>query len=147
MTTTDLDHFSKIIERVAAKHGIALTDDDPILMIHTLNEILLEENNKAHQVLLNNFRSTLEENISQWSQATESKANNLLQASSRNINLLTEQIINSCFESIDQKIELGFNEKIKEISTLTQNTRQAAIINLLATGLFFLAVLVMVLVF
>jgi len=147
MTTTDLDHFSKIIERVAAKHGIALTDDDPILMIHTLNEILLEENNKAHQVLLNNFRSTLEENISQWSQATESKANNLLQASSRNINLLTEQIINSCFESIDQKIELGFNEKIKEISTLTQNTRQAAIINLLATGLFFIAVLVMVLVF
>ena len=70
MTTTELNHFSKIIERVAAKHGIALSDDDPILMIHTLNEILLEENSKAHQVLLNNFRSTLEENISQWSQAT-----------------------------------------------------------------------------
>lgn len=56
MTTTELNHFSKIIERVAAKHGIALSDDDPILMIHTLNEILLEENSKAHQVLLNNFR-------------------------------------------------------------------------------------------
>lgn len=147
MTMTDLDHFSKIIERVAAKHGIALTDDDPILMVHTLNEILLEENNKAHQVLLNNFRSTLEENINQWSQATESKANSLLQASSHNTNLLTEQIINACFELIDQKIESGFNEKIKEISTLASNTRQAAIINLLATGLFFLAVLVMVLVF
>ena len=147
MTTTDLDHFNKIIERVAAKHGIALTDDDPILMIHTLNEILLEENIKAHQVLLNNFRSTLEENINQWSQATENKANSLLQASSRNTNVLPEQIINSCFELIDQKIESGFNEKIKEITTIVRNTRQAAIINLLATGLFFLAVLVMVLVF
>jgi len=147
MTTTELNHFSKIIERVAAKHGIALSDDDPILMIHTLNEILLEENSKAHQVLLNNFRSTLEENISQWSQATENKANSLLQASSRNTNLLTEQIINACFELIDQKIESGFNEKIKEIATIVRNTRQAAIINLLATGLFFLAVLVMVLVF
>ncbi|MCE7915630.1 MAG: conjugal transfer protein TraM [Nitrosomonas sp. PRO4] len=147
MTMTDLDHFSKIIERVAAKHGIALTDDDPILMIHTLNEILLEENNKAHQVLLNNFRSTLEENISQWSQATENKANSLLQASSRNTHLLTEQIINACFESIDQKIESGFNEKIKEVSTLARSTWQAAIINLLATSLFFIAVLVMVLVF
>ena len=147
MTTTDLDHFNKIIERVAAKHGIALTDDDPILMIHTLNEILLEENNKAHQVLLNNFRSTLEENINKWSQATENKANSLLQASSRNTNLLTEQIINSCFESIDQKIESAFNEKIKEIATIVRNTRQAAIINLLATALFFIAVLVMVLVF
>lgn len=147
MTMTDLDHFSKIIERVAAKHGIALTDDDPILMIHTLNEILLEENNKAHQVLLNNFRSTLEENISQWSQATENKTNSLLQASSRNTNLLTEQIINACFELIDQKIESGFNEKIKEVSTLARSTRQAAIINLLATALFFIAVLVMVLVF
>ena len=147
MTMTDLDHFSKIIERVAAKHGIALTDDDPILMVHTLNEILLEENNKAHQVLLNNFRSTLEENINQWSQATENKANSLLQASSRNTHLLTEQIINACFELIDQKIESGFNEKIKEVSTLARSTWQAAIINLLATSLFFIAVLVMVLVF
>lgn len=147
MTTTERDHCSKIIEKVAAKHGIALTEDDPILMIHTLNEILLEENNKAHQALLNNFRSTLEENISQWSQATENKANALLQASTRNTHLLTEQIINACFESIEQTIESSFNEKIKELSTLAQNTRQAAIINLLATGLFFIAVLVMVLVF
>lgn len=147
MTTTELDYFSKIIERVAGKHGIALSDDDPILMIHTLNEILLEENNKAHQVLLNNFRSTLEENISQWSQATENKANSLLQTSSRNTHLLTEQIVNACFESIDQKIESGFNEKIKEVSTLARSTKQAAIINLLATSLFFIAVLVMVLIF
>jgi hypothetical protein len=145
--TSDQNHFSKIIERVAAKHGIALTDDDPILMIHTLNEILIEENNKAHQVLLNQFRSTLEENIHLWSQTTESKANSLLQANSRNTHQLTEHIINTCFESINQKIESSFNNKLKEISSLAQNIRQAAILNLLATGLFFLAVLVMLLVF
>ncbi|MDO8334576.1 MAG: conjugal transfer protein TraM [Nitrosomonas sp.] len=145
--TSDQNHFSKIIERVAAKHGIALTDDDPILMIHTLNEILIEENNKAHQVLLNQFRSTLEENIHLWSQTTESKANSLLQANSRNTHQLTEHIINTCFESINQKIEASFNDKLKEISSLAQNIRQAAILILLATGLFFLAVLVMLLVF
>lgn len=132
---------------IAARHGIALSEDDPILMVHTLNEILLQENNKAHQMLLNNFRSMLEENIHHWSQVTESRANLLLQTNSRTIHQLSEQITNSCFDSIDQQIESNFNEKIKEITTLSRNIQLAALINLGATGLFFGAILILLLVF
>lgn len=141
------DQYIRIMAAIAAKHGIALSEDDPILMVYTLNEILLQENNKAHQMLLNNFRATLEDNIHHWSQATESRANLLSQANSRNIHQLSEQVVHACFESIDQKIESSFDEKLKEISTLSQNIHRAAIINLSATSLFFVAVLVLLIVF
>lgn len=141
------DQYIRIMAAIAAKHGIALSEDDPILMVYTLNEILLQENNKAHQMLLNDFRSTLENNIHHWTQATESRASQLSQANSRNIHQLSEQVVNACFKSIDQKIESSFNEKLKEISTLSQNIHRAAIINLSATSLFFAAVLVLLIVF
>lgn len=141
------DQYIRIMAAIAAKHGIALSEDDPILMVYTLNEILLQENNKAHQMLLNDFRSTLENNIHHWTQATESRASQLSQANSRNMHQLSEQVVNACFKSIDQKIESSFNEKLKEISTLSQNIRRAALINLGATSLFFTAVLILLIVF
>ena len=141
------DQYTRIMATIAAKHGVALSEDDPILMVYTLNEILLQENSKEHQILLNNFRATLEENIHHWSQATENTANLLSNANSRNIHQLSEQVVNACFESIDQRIDSSFNEKLKEITTLSRNIRQAALINLWATGLFFGAVLILLIVF
>ena len=38
------DKLDALIERVASKHGIVLSQDDPVLMMHTLNEVLLEQN-------------------------------------------------------------------------------------------------------
>ena len=141
------DQYTRIMAAIAAKHGVALSEDDPILMVYTLNEILLQENSKEHQILLNNFRATLEENIHHWSQATENTANLLSNANSRNFHQLSEQVVNVCFESIDQRIDSSFNEKLKEITTLSRNIRQAALINLWATGLFFGAVLILLIVF
>jgi hypothetical protein len=147
MTIDQDDQTTRIMATIAARHGIALSEDDPILMVYTLNEILLEENQKAHQALLNNFRSILEDNIHHWSRSAESKANLLSQANSRNIHQLSEQVINACFDSIDQKIESSFNEKLKEISTLSRNIRLAALINLGATCFFFAAVLILLLIY
>lgn len=141
------NQYTRIMAAIAAKHGVALSEDDPILMVYTLNEILLQENNKAHQMLLNDFRSILEDNIHHWLRATESRANLLSQANSRNTHQLSEQVVNACLESIDQRIESSFNEKLKEIAVLSRNIRQAALINLWATGLFFVAVLILLLVF
>ncbi|MFZ1852424.1 MAG: hypothetical protein WAU15_09455 [Nitrosomonas sp.] len=55
-----------LIERIASEHGIVLSQDDPVLMMHTLNEILLEQNDKAHAELLSNYQAILEENFNRW---------------------------------------------------------------------------------
>ena len=52
MNTNKLD---ALIKRIASEHGIVLTKDDPVLIMHTLNEALLEQNEKAHAELLNKY--------------------------------------------------------------------------------------------
>ncbi len=33
------DKLDALIERIASEHGIVLSQDDPVLMMHTLNEV------------------------------------------------------------------------------------------------------------
>lgn len=146
MTTTDPDYPARLIERVAAKHGVALSADDPVLMIHTLNEILLEENTKAHQALLAEFRATLEESSHQWNDLTTKKADSLLQLASKNTRLLTEQVSDQCLQRIEQKLEADVARQIKALSQLAVRARQAAIINLLASSMLLMTVVIVMLI-
>ena len=135
-----MSDYSKIKEKVAAKHGIALSNDDPILIVHTLNEILYEENNKAHQALLNNFHSTLQEILSQ---TTGAKTNTNLRTLHPN-NALSSQ---ATIQLIEQTIKTELGNPTQNLAILVKTTRQAAIINLVASTMFLISVLVMLLIF
>ncbi|PTN09684.1 conjugal transfer protein TraM [Nitrosomonas aestuarii] len=145
MTGNDSDPLHKVIERVAAKHGIALSDDDPVLMVHTLNEILLEENARAHQLLLNDFRSVLEESIGRLESAN-TKTCALPSPGNKNI-LANRQFLQRFIESADQEINTRLAEKINAVSVVCKYARQAAIINLLAAVVCMIAILVALVVF
>lgn len=145
MTRSDSDYLHKVIERVAAKHGIALSNDDPVLMVHTLNEILLEDNARAHQLLLNDFRSVLEESIGRLESAN-TRTGALPSPDNKNI-LANRQFLQRFIESADQEINTRLIEKISAISALCKYARQAAIINLMAATVFMSAILVALVVF
>ena len=76
-----------LIERIASEHGIVLSQDDPVLMMHTLNEILLEQNDKAHAELLSNYQAILEENFNRWWEFSTKKSNAIISASANNAQL------------------------------------------------------------
>ncbi len=75
------DKLAALIERIASEHGIVLSQDDPVLMMHTLNEVLLEQNEKAHAELLSNYQAILEENFNRWCEYSTKKSNALINAS------------------------------------------------------------------
>jgi len=145
MTGNDSDQLHKVIERVAAKHGIALSNDDPVLMVHTLNEILLEENARAHQLLLNDFKSVLEESISRLESAN-TRTSALPSPANKNI-LTNRQFLQHFIESADQEINMRLTEKMNAVSVMCKYTRQAAIINLIAAMVFMITILVALVVF
>ncbi len=126
-----------LIKRVASVHGIALSQDDPILMLHTLNEVLLERNEQAHAELLNNYQSVLEESFNKWCTYSTEKSNAVINTSTNQANQLKEQFIESCIQQIDEKIK---NEVTQEIIELARTARQAAIINLLAAFIILVSV-------
>jgi len=133
------DKLDALIKRVAAVHGIALSQDDPVLMMHTLNEVLLEQNEKAHAELLSNYQAILEDSFKQWREYSTKKSNALISASMNKAHLTRDQFLESCVQLIDEKIKSGVNQEIYE---LTRIARQAAIINLLASFMILLSVAV-----
>jgi len=126
-----------LIKRVASVHGIALSQDDPIIMMHTLNEVLLEQNEQAHAELLSNYQSVLEDSFNKWCTYSTDKSNTMINASTTHANQLKEQFIESCIQLIDEKIK---NEVTREIIDLARTARQTAIINLLASLMILVSV-------
>ena len=85
------DKLSALIERVATEHGIVLSQHDPVLMMHTLNEVLLEQNEKAHAELLSNYQAILEENFNRWCEYSTKKSNAIIGTSMGNAQLTRDQ--------------------------------------------------------
>ncbi len=123
------DKLDALIQRIASEHGIVLSQDDPVLMMHTLNEALLEQNEKAHAELLHNYQAILENNFTQWQAFATKKANALINASKNNTSLTKAQFDEQWFAVIEEKIKIEINKENYELARLA---RQAAIINLLA---------------
>jgi hypothetical protein len=134
MSTNKLD---ALIERIATEHGIVLSQDDPVLMMHTLNEVLLEQNKEAHAELLSNYQAILEENFNRWCEFSTKKSNAIISASMSNTQLTRDQFLESCIQLIDEKIK---SREGQEIYDLVRISRQAAIINLLSAVLVLVSV-------
>ena len=126
------DKLDALIKRIASEHGIVLTKDDPVLMMHTLNEVLLEQNEKAHVELLNKYEAILQESFNQWQTVASKKANALISAQQNNISKSNESLVDQNMQLISEKIRIAINHEIRE---LTRISRQAAIMNLLAAVL------------
>ena len=66
---------------IAREHGVVLNADDPILMLHTINAHLVEENKKAQQVQLEAFKQDMELIVSRWHAESKETAERILNAS------------------------------------------------------------------
>jgi len=137
------DKLDALIERIASEHGIVLSQDDPVLMMHTLNEVLLEQNEKAHTELLSNYQAILEENFNRWCEYSTKKSNAIISSSMGNVQLTRDQFLESCIQLIDEKIKSGVDQ---ETYDLVRISRQAAIINLLASSLLLVSVITLFLI-
>ena len=133
------DKLDALIERIASEHGIVLSQDDPVLMMHTLNEVLLEQNEKAHAELLSNYQAILEENFNRWCEYSTKKSNAIISTSMGNAQLTRDQFLESCIQLIDERIK---RKEGQEIYELVKVSRQAAIFNLLASFMILVSVVI-----
>ena len=74
------DQVEELIREIAAKHGIAVSRDDPILVLQTINNRLLEDGAKAQQVQLEQFKQEMEALSLRWGNDARGKAERILNA-------------------------------------------------------------------
>ena len=72
------DSIEQSIREVAARHGVALSRDDPLLIVQTLNEQLVKNLAIAQSEMLEQFRRDLELTCSQWREDAKVKSERIL---------------------------------------------------------------------
>ena len=116
------DKLNVIIQDIAMKHGVVLGKDDPILILHTMNDNLLEENRKAHEDLLVRFKEEMEHISSQWKNDTKEKAEKILNAT-----LVSSKEAMTKLLQESTRDTVGFmKQMISDSLTKAQNTIQQA---------------------
>ncbi|MBC7675417.1 MAG: conjugal transfer protein TraM [Rhodoferax sp.] len=72
------DQVGELIKEIAAKHGIAVSRDDPILILQTINNRLLQDGAKAQQARLDEFKQEMEALSLRWGNDAKGKAERIL---------------------------------------------------------------------
>jgi hypothetical protein len=75
------DQVEELIREIAAKHGIAVGRDDPIFVLQTINNRLMQDSARAQQEMLDRYKEELEAIAHRWSAEAKSKAERTLNAS------------------------------------------------------------------
>lgn len=133
----------ELINEIATKHGIAVGRDDPILILQTINNRLMQDSQKAQQEMLDQFKSELENLSLRWSMDAKEKAERILNAS-----------LSASKESMDQLMQAGATEivimiksevdaSLGRVSGPIRDANRIGLMNILASCLTIMAAAVL----
>ena len=74
------DQTEELLREIAAKHGLAVSRDDPILVLQTINSRLMQDGAKAQQAQLDRFKEEMEALSQRWSMDAKLMAERILDA-------------------------------------------------------------------
>ncbi len=130
------DKIEETIKEIAAKHGIAVGRDDPILILQTINDRLMQESAVAQQANLDAFKSELEEISHRWGEDAKDKAertlNAALAASKEAIAATIKENAQATAEAVRRKVE---ETVAQELQPSIQEARRVSFMNLVAAGM------------
>ena len=132
--------LGEMIKEIAAKHGIALGRDDPILILQTLNNRLLQDNQKAQQAMLNQYKEELEALSLRWSSDTKEKAERILNASLESSKVAMDQLMQAGTKELLLRFTSPIDESLILISYLIKDTKRIGAMNIIASCITVLAV-------
>jgi Fe-S cluster assembly ATPase SufC len=74
------EQVDKLIAEIAARHGIAISRDDPIMVLQTINSLLLHETARSQQDQLDQFKQEMEALTLRWEGDSKNKSERILNA-------------------------------------------------------------------
>jgi Fe-S cluster assembly ATPase SufC len=74
------DQIDQLIAEIAARHGIGVSRDDPIMVLQTINSLLLHDSARSHQTQLDQFKQEMEALTLRWENDAKEKAERILNA-------------------------------------------------------------------
>jgi hypothetical protein len=135
--------LEELIKEIALKHGIALGRDDPILILQTLNNRLLQASQKAQQAMLDQYKAELEELSLRWSVDAKEKAERILNASLNASKVAMEQLMRASVNEMVTTIKAEVDASLNLINRPIKETNRIGLMNIVASCITLLAATVL----
>lgn len=133
------DQIEELIREIAAKHGIAVSRDDPILVLQTINNRLMQDSAKAQQAMLDQYKEELEAIAQRWSNDAKTKAEKILNAS---LTASKEAMIRLMHEGAEYTVgavRAEVEAALGKVAAPIRNARRLVMWNLAAAGITLIA--------
>ena len=134
------DKVEELIREIAAKHGIAVSRDDPILILQTINARLMADSAEKQQEILDSFKEELEGIAHRWGEDAKAKAerilNAALSASKEAMAKAMKDGANTAIEAVRREIEDAVG---RQLSAKVSDARRVAVMNMIAGGMVLFA--------
>jgi hypothetical protein len=133
------DNVDELIKEIAVKHGIAVSRDDPILILQTINNRLMQDSEKAQQAMLDQYKEELEALALRWGVDAKDKAERILNASL----LASKDAMGGIMQESAKATAAAMRSEIESALTIVANNVRAArtigILNVVASCITMLA--------
>ena len=134
------DRVEALIREIAVTHGIAVSRNDPIMILQTINMRLLDDSAKAQEAMLDAYKQELEGLNQQWGNNAKAMADRVLtaslSASKEAMATLMQEGARELTKGVKAEVEAGI---AASIATPVREGRRIAIFNVIAAVMTFCA--------
>lgn len=133
------ERIDQLIAEIAARHGLAVSRDDPIIVLQTINSVLLHDSARIQQAQLDQFKQEMEALTLRWENDANGKAERILNAAlaagKNAMWSVMQDGAGAASISIRAEIDTGLNQ----IHALIVRARRIALIGMAASCITLLA--------
>ena len=133
------DQVEELIKEIAAKHGIAVSRDDPILVLQTINNRLMADSSKAQQAQLDQYKEELEALALRWGNDAKGKAERILNASLAASKDAMGQVMQEGAKATAASVRAEIDAALARVAAPIRDARQIGILNVVASCITLLA--------
>jgi cell division septum initiation protein DivIVA len=130
------DPVDELIKEIAGKHGVAVSRDDPIVILQTINARLLADSAKAQQTMLERYKEELEVLSARWSSDGKAKAERVLNAALEASGNAMRERARETAALMRAELETGLGR----VAVSLRQARMVGILNVVASCITLLAV-------
>lgn len=133
------DQVEELIKEIAVKHGIAVSRDDPILVLQTINNRLMQDSSKAQQVQLDQYKEELEAIALRWETDSKNCAERILNAALAAGKDSMHQDMQEAAKVTAAAVRTEIDQALARVSAPIRDAQQIAILNVVASCITLLA--------
>lgn len=127
------DDTAALVQEIATRHGVLIGKDDPILILQTMNQKLLEEHASSQDALLGQFKSCLEEMLARQNHESKDKSERMLNASLLAARESAQLLLQETTESVRSAMNKELDIALETIKTGLRNNQKFIWLQLLTS--------------